>query len=78
MGISFIDEWLVADGSDSGRRFIVHTQYPRFVLEMCDLDNGGYESGQFDYFDECLDAALLAKLARQAGEVFARFDQESG
>jgi len=78
MGISFIDEWLVAEGAESGRWYVVHTQYPRFVIEICDLDDGGYESGQSEVFDECLDASLLARLAREAGEVFARFDAKSG
>ncbi|TKJ35804.1 MAG: hypothetical protein CEE38_14465 [Planctomycetes bacterium B3_Pla] len=78
MGILFKDEWLVAEGSESGREYIVHTQHPRFVMEMCRYPDGTYESGQFEYFDECLDVVLLARLARQAGLVFARYDDESG
>jgi len=78
MGITFIDEWLVAEGANSERWYVVHTQFPRFVLEMGDNEDVGYESGQAELFDECLDAALLAKLARQAGEVFADYDKKLG
>lgn len=76
MGISFTDEWLVAKGTESGRWYVVHTQYPKFLMEICDCDDGGYESGHTDLYDECLDVSLLARLAREAGEVFARYDQD--
>ncbi len=76
MAITFIDEWLVAEGTNSDRWYVVHTQFPRFVIEMCDNDYGGYESGEFDCFDECPDASLLAKLARQAGEIFRDYDKK--
>jgi len=76
MGISFIDEWLVAEGTESGRWYVVHTQYPRFLMEISDRDDCGYESSHTEIYDECLDASLLARLARQAGEVFARYDQD--
>ena len=73
MSISFIDEWLVAEGTVSNRWYVVHTLYPRFVIEMCDCDDGGYESGQFEFYDECLDASLLARLSREAGVVFSQY-----
>lgn len=76
MGITFIDIWLVAEGTDSGRWYVVHTQRPRFIVEMCDIDGDGYESGETVMIDGCLDASLLAALARQAGEVFARYDRD--
>ena len=77
MAISFIDKWLIAEGSDSDRWYVVHTQFPRFIMEMQDSDECGYESGHCEIFDECLDASLLAKLAREAGEVFAEYDRKS-
>lgn len=76
MGISFIDEWLVAEGTDSGRWYVVHTQYPRFLMEISDSQDGGYDSGQVNLYDVCLDSSFLARLARQAGEVFARYNQD--
>ena len=78
MAITFIDEWLVAEGTQSGRWFVVHTQRPRFIMEFCDTDDDGYESGHTEFYDECLDAALLAKLARQAGDVFVDYDKKLG
>lgn len=75
MGISFIDEWLVAEGTQSGRWYVVHTIEPRFIIEICDEDNG-YSSGEIMMIDECLDASLLARLAREAGETFAQYDKE--
>ena len=76
MGISFIDKWLVAEGTNSSRRYVVHTQFPRFILEMCDNEDGGYESSHIEIYDECLDASLLARLGRQAGEVFRDYDKD--
>jgi len=75
MAISIIDKWLVAEGTDSGRWYIVHTAWPRFILEMCDDDDGGYGSGESVQIDKCLDASLLAKLSREAGEVYAAYDR---
>lgn len=75
MGISFIDEWLVAEGTQSGRWYVIHTIKPRFILEICDEDEG-YSSGETLIIDECLDASLLARLAREAGDIFARYDKE--
>ena len=75
MAITFIDTWLIAEGSDSGRWFVVHTQQPRFILEMTDTNDGGYESGETMMIDKCLDASRLASLARQAGEVFVEYDR---
>ena len=76
MGISFIDEWLVAEGTDSGRWYIIHAVEPRFIMEMLDEDDGGYSSGEAFIIDECLDASLMAKLAREAGEAFEKYDRE--
>jgi len=76
MGISFIDEWLVAEGASSGRWYVIHTIGPRFIIEICDEDDGSYSSGETMMIDEFYDASLLAKLAREAGEVFARYDRE--
>uniref|UniRef100_A0A6M3JCA5 Uncharacterized protein n=1 Tax=viral metagenome TaxID=1070528 RepID=A0A6M3JCA5_9ZZZZ len=81
MGLSFIDKWLVAEGCDdegtnSGRWYIIHTQYPRFVIEICDRDDGGYESGESEVFDDCLDAAIFTRLSREAGEIFASYDRD--
>ena len=75
MGISFIDEWLVAEGTESGRWYVVHTIEPRFVIEICDEDDG-YSSGETLMIDECFDVLVLARLAREAGEIFARYDKE--
>jgi len=44
-------------------------------MEICDEDDG-YSSGDTLMIDECLDALLLARLAREAGEIFARYDRE--
>lgn len=76
MGSTFIDIWLVAEGTDSGRWFVIHTQQPRFVMEIGDADDGGYQSGDVMLIDECLDASMLASLAREAGEVFAEYDRQ--
>lgn len=75
--MGYIDEWLVAEGTDSGRWYVVHTQRPRFVLEICDTEDGGYESGETMMIDACEDAGLLARLAREAGEIFAAYDPET-
>jgi hypothetical protein len=74
MAISFIDEWLVAEGTDSGRWYVIHTLKPRFIIEICNTDDG-YESGESLVIDDCIDAQLLAKLARQAGDVFVEYDK---
>jgi hypothetical protein len=76
MGYSQIDKWLIGEGTDTGRWYVVHTQFPRFVIEMCDRDGGGYESGPVEMLDECLDVSLLARLAREAGELFAEYDKQ--
>lgn len=76
MAISFIDEWLIAEGDRSGRWYVVHTQHPRFVLEIIDADDGGYESGECEVIDFTPDAVLIARLARRAGEVFAQWDRK--
>jgi len=77
MAITYIDEWLVAEGTDSGRWYVIHTISPRFIMEICDEDeDAGYSSGETLMIDNCLDASLLARLARKAGEVFARYDKE--
>jgi len=75
MGITFIDEWLIAEGA-SGRWYVIHTIGPRFIMEMCDEKNGGYSSAETMMIDECFDALLLAKLARLASEAFAKYDKE--
>ena len=75
MGITFIDEWLVAEGTSSDRWYVVHTTYPRFILEMLDESDGSYTSGQTMLIDECLDASVLARFARLAGEVFGDYDR---
>jgi len=70
-----MDRWLIAEGTESGRWYVVHTHRPRFVLEIVDRDDGGYESGESLIMDACDDVALLARLAREAGEVFAARDR---
>lgn len=76
MAITFIDSWLVAEGTDSGRWYVIYMQEPRFVVEICDAEDGGYESGEFMVFDECTDAGVLAKLVREAGMVFTDYDRD--
>ncbi|NVM57741.1 MAG: hypothetical protein HWN51_06450 [Desulfobacterales bacterium] len=73
-----LEEWLVAVGSTSGSRYVVHTHQPVFFLEMRGCPDCGYVPAEFEYVDECLDAEQLASLARQATEVLARYDEESG
>ena len=77
MGITFIDTWLIAEGLDSGRWYVIHTQNPRFILEMTDT-GFGYESGDFILIDECFDADVMARFAREAGEAMSRYDDELG
>ena len=76
MGYSAIDEWLIAEGMTSGRRYIVHTERPRFILEICDCEDGGYQCGETIMIDVCRDTARLAYLARRAGEIFAQYDRD--
>ena len=75
MAITKIDAWLIAEGSESGRWYVVHALEPRFILEIIDVDDG-YESGETMLLDPCEDAALLARLAREAGELFAAYDRQ--
>ena len=75
MALTFIDSWLVAEGTDSGRWYIVHTQEPLLIIEIRDRDDGGYESGDVLLLDNCADAAILAALMREAGDIFAAYDR---
>ena len=76
MPVTFIDELLVAQGAGNDRWYVIHTIYPRFILEICDDADGGYSSGESMFIDECLDAPLLARLARLAGEIFRSYDRD--
>jgi hypothetical protein len=76
MPLSYIDQWLIAEGAESGRWFVVHTQPPEFIVEILDREDGGYESGEVQMREFCADASLLARLMREAGEQFARYDAD--
>ena len=69
-------QWLFAEEMGGELNYVIHMHHPQFILEIIDRADGGYESGEFEFFgDPPLDAALLARLARQAGEAFAEYDR---
>lgn len=76
MPIDRLDEWLIGENLDGDRQYIVHTQYPRFVGEIIDNDAGGNDVTSFDWLDEPpLDATIMARLMREAGEAIAEYDR---
>jgi hypothetical protein len=76
MPIDRLDEWLLAENLDGSRQYVVHTQYPRFVGEIIDTDVGGSNVLDFEWLDEPpLDATIMARLMREAGEAIAEYDR---
>jgi len=76
MAIDRLDEWLIAENVDGSRQFILHSQYPRFVGEIVDNDRGGSDVTEFEWMDEPpLDATIMARLMREAGEAIAEYDR---
>jgi hypothetical protein len=76
MAISKFDKWLIAENRDGSRRYIIHTQRPRFIGEIVDNDLGGSDVTEFEIIDEMpLDAAAVAALMREAGEAIAEYDR---
>ncbi len=72
-------DWLFAENMDRTRTFIVYCRPPRFIGEILDTDEGDSEIVHLEWLDEPpLDAALLAKLMRQAGEALVQYDELLG
>ena len=73
-----LPRWLFGDDIDGDRNFVIHTEHPRFIVEVHDRADGGYDSqaDDFTWLDEPpMDAALLARLASESGEAFAEYDR---
>lgn len=52
-------------------RVVTHTARPRFTMIFKPNAEGGWDGGEVEFIDKPpLDAALLAKLAREAGDFF--------
>ena len=73
------DKWLIAENLDGSRQYIVHTQTPRFIGEILDNELGGNDVSDFEWLDEPpLNAQILARLMREAGEAIAEYDANLG
>jgi len=47
-----MDEWIVGNSPLSGRTYMIHSQHPRFILEVIDLGNREWNAGSLVWIDD--------------------------
>jgi len=79
--MKMLPKWIIGENVDCNRDFIMHTEYPRFIAEIFDSDDGTYNiigapKGEVIFIDEPEpDVTAIAKLMREAGDALAMYDE---
>jgi len=63
------DEWIVGDSTSSGRSYVVHAIWPRFIIEIIEVDNDEWKVGTLDWIDDPSPNAA-ASWTKKAADVF--------
>lgn len=64
-----MDSWIVGEAPVSGRRYVVHLEYPRFAIEVVELEHEKWNPGALVWIDDP-GPADAAGWTRRAGEVY--------
>jgi hypothetical protein len=80
-----LPKWLIAEDVACEKWFIIHTEFPRFIGEIIENDDGsqtiGFPKGEIEMIDNYpadeKAAQKLAPLMRQAGEALTEYDEIS-
>lgn len=73
MSLNF-DKWIIGDGTETGREYLIHTEYPRFIgiIDLFSTDHNNLKD--ITFLDELRpDASKIATLMREAGEAIAQY-----